>query len=298
MANGALLILYNPVSGGGRAEQAATRLADTLRAAGHEVDTTPTRPGGDDGRLDQRIGGSAVLVVLGGDGAVRAAAGPAIRTRTPLYHVPYGTANLFAREFGMDRRPATLLRALEHAEVRRVDAGDADGEPFVLMASTGFDAEVVHDLAANRGDSITYFTYAGPLLRQMKRWEPASLSVTVDGRPVEIDPPACGTVVVANARQYAFGLNPAPDADMTDGLLDVVYLPTTTRRALLAWIVKLRLSRRRAGRGLAVARGAVVEIRCDRPRRLQVDGDPHGTGRAFRLAVRPGALLVLVPPQT
>ena len=293
MANASLLILYNPVSGGGRAEQAAGRLARTLRGAGHKTTVTPTRREPGDGWLDERLTDTAVLVILGGDGAVRAAAGAAIRTKTPLYHVPYGTANLFAREFGMDRRPATLLRTLDRFEVRRVDVGEANGEPFVLMASVGFDADVVHDLAARRGASISYLSYAGPVLRQLRRWDPTPLSMKIDGRPVELDPPARGTIIVANARSYAFGLHPAPDADMTDGLFDVIDLPMATRWSVLAWMVKLRLGRRSS---VNVRRGAVIEIRCEHPRRLQLDGDPAGgTARVFGLSIRPGVLPVLIP---
>jgi len=293
MANASLLILFNPVSGGGRAEQAAGCLAETLRGAGHKTVVTPTRREPGDGWLDERITDTAVLVILGGDGAVRAVAGAAIRTKTPLYHVPYGTANLFAREFGMDRRPATLLQALDRFDVRWVDVGEVNGEPFVLMASVGFDADVVHDLAARRGASISFLSYAGPLLSQLRQWNPSSLSVKIDGRPVELDPPARGTVIVANAPCYAFGLNPAPDADMTDGLLDVIILPMATRRSVLTWMLKLRLGRRS---GVKVRRGAVIEIRCVDPQRLQLDGDPAGhPARVFGLSIRPGALPVLVP---
>jgi diacylglycerol kinase family enzyme len=293
MANAPLLILFNPVSGGGRAEQAAVALARTLRAAGHETAMTPSRKEPGDDWLDERLADMAVMVILGGDGAVRAAAGAAVRTGTPVYHVPYGTANLFAREFGMDRKPATLLRALDRFDVRRVDVGEANGESFVLMASVGFDADVVHDLAARRGASISYLSYAGPLLRQLSRWDPTTLSMKIDGRSVELEPPARGTMIVANARGYAFGLNPAPDADMTDGLLDVIELPMPTRRSVLSWVVKLRLGRRQ---GVKTRRGALIEIRCETPQRLQLDGDPSGdTSRLFCLSIRRGVLPVLIP---
>ncbi len=293
MANASLLILFNPVSGGGRAKQAAERLAETLRGAGNQVAVTPTRREPDDGWLDQRLAGAAVLVILGGDGTVRSVVGAAIRTRTPVYHVPYGTANLFAREFGTDRRAATLLRALDRFDVRWVDIGEANGEPFVLMASVGFDADVVHDLAARRGASISYLSYTGPLLRQLRKWDPTPLAMSIDGRSVELNPPARGTIVVANARGYAFGLNPAPDADMTDGLLDVIDLPMPTRRSVLAWMVKLRLGLRR---GVKVRRGAVIEIRCETPQRLQLDGDPSGDkAHVFGLSIRHGVLPVLFP---
>ncbi len=290
------LILFNPISGGGRAGHAAGRLAGELRAAGHDTIAVPTRREPGHEWLVERLGNESVLVVLGGDGAVRAVAGAAIRTGTPLYHVPYGTANLFAGEFGMDRRARTLLRALDRFDVRWVDVGEADGELFVLMASVGFDAEVVHDLAAHRGGRISYLSYAGPMFRQLRDWKPAGLAISVDGRNLPLSGP--GTVVVANARRYAFGLDPAPAADMTDGLLDVVFLPTASRRQVLFWMLKLRLGRHEADPAVVVQRGVDVRIECDQPQRLQLDGDPavEAEPRAgFRLVVRPGVLPVLVP---
>ncbi len=291
-----VLILFNPISGGGRAGHAAGRLDGELRAAGHDSITVPTRREPGHEWLVERLGNESVLVVVGGDGAVRATAEAAIRTRTPLYHVPYGTANLFAGEFGMDRRAGTLLRALDRLEVHWVDVGDADGELFVLMASVGFDAEVVHDLAAHRGGRISYLSYAGPMLRQLRDWKPVGLAISVDGLDLPLAGP--GIVVVANARRYAFGLDPAPGADMTDGLLDVVYLPTASRRQVLLWMAKLRLGRHEADPAVIMQRGVDVRIECDQPQRLQLDGDPASEGNpraGFRLVVRPGVLPVLVP---
>ena len=290
-----ILILFNPVSGGGRAERAAGYFAASLRAAGHATDLAATQreAGGD--WLAQRLANVSLLVVVGGDGTVRAAAGAAIRTRTPLYHVPFGTANLFAREFGMDRHARTLHRAIDRFTVRWVDTGEANGEGFVLMASVGYDAEVVADLAAHRGRSISYLSYAGPLLRQLRRWQPATIGLTIDGRSLGA-PLTRGTVVVANARGYAFGLNPARNADMADGLLDVVYFPTASRWQLLTWIVKLRLGGPLEDPAMVVGRGATVQIECDRPQRLQLDGDApddRTVRTRFSLSVRPRVLPVL-----
>ncbi len=294
-----VLVLFNPVSGGGRARRAAPRIERFLRAAGHEATSEPTRQQAGDDWLLERLDGVDALLVLGGDGAVRGVLGAAIRTDTPVYHVPYGTANLFAREFGMSRRRRTLRAALRRFEVRRVDAGHANGEPFVLMASVGFDAEVVHDLTARRGRSISYLSYAGPVLRQLRRWRPAPLQVYVDDR--RLTTPGAGLVVVANARHYAFGLNPAPRADMTDGRLDVVYFPVESPRQVVGWIVKCLLRRHERDPRLVRGQGSRVRIECGGPQQVQIDGDPPAGGVGTRvstleLSVRPRVLPVLVPP--
>jgi diacylglycerol kinase family enzyme len=263
------------------------------------VASTGAEPDGD--RLAERLGGVAALLVVGGDGAVRAACGPAIRSRTPIYHVPCGTANLFARELGMSRRRRTLLQTLQRFGTRRVDAGLANGHTFALMVSIGFDAEVVHDLARHRGASISYVSYLGPMLRQLRRWRPPELAVTVDGRPLETS--GTGAVIVANCRQYMWGLNPARQAAMTDGKLDVVYFPIRSTRQLLGWIGRCRLGRQLRDPRLVRCLATSVEIECAEPQRVQLDGDPppDGTGAATRrleVTVQPQALPVLVPPRS
>jgi diacylglycerol kinase family enzyme len=291
-----VLILYNPVAGGGRAERFARRAAERLGRAGIAAECRASRPGPSGAWLDGLAAGRRVLVAAGGDGAVRAAAGAAIRSGTPLYHLPCGVANLFAREFGMDRRPDTLLRALERGEVRRIDAAEASGRTFVLMVSVGYDADVVHELAARRGGTTSHFSYAGPMRRCFGRWRPQPLTVHVDGR--RIDPGAPGMVVVANCRRYAFGLDPARRADMGDGQLDVLYFPVRSRRELAGWILRCRLGRHLADPRLACARGREAVVRCAEPQRFQVDGDPPEDPdpvTELRVGILPGVLPVLVP---
>ena len=81
MANAPLLILFNPVSGSGRAEQAAGRLAQTLRAAGHETVVTPTRREPGDGWLDEQPsvrGRPSFPAPPPSDSGAPVAAGPAV----------------------------------------------------------------------------------------------------------------------------------------------------------------------------------------------------------------------------
>ena len=302
MASGFLLILYNPLAGGGKAHDAARRIETLLRGAGYETGLAPTRAEAGhetDSGLPARLAAARTLIVVGGDGAVRSAADAAIGSRTPLYHVPLGTVNLFAREFAMTGRPRCLLGALRDHRVRWVDAGLAGGRRFLLMASVGFDAQVVHDLASRRGASISRLSYLGPLVRQMRRWRPPKLAVTVDGAPLDL--PGAGMVVVANCRRYMWGLNPAARADMTDGKLDVVYLPIRGRADLLRWMGRCLRGRHRAHPRLVHCLGSSVRIDCDEPQPVQLDGDPSpdlagGGSGTLNVEIQAAVLPVLLPP--
>jgi diacylglycerol kinase (ATP) len=290
-----IVILYNPISGAGRAALAADKVAALLREHGHSAVTLATRLTPTSQWLDPALQGKAassgdvpsstpqggeegaradLLVVAGGDGAMRLAAPAACRINTAVYHLPFGTENLFAREFGMNRAPGTLLAALERQQFRTVDVGLANGHCFLLMVSVGFDAEVVHQLASTRSGAITHSTYLRPILATMRTWSPPTLEVDVDGARIVHGEP--GMLVIANSRQYGWRIDPAWKADMSDGLLDVVFLPARTLAQVVMWALRCRMRRQFRHRSVRFARGRNVLVRSDRPQHFQLDGDPPG----------------------
>ena len=58
-------------------------------------------------------------------------------------------------------------------------------------------------------------------LRALLAWQPASFTVDAGPAPAGDDFPGF-SVVVANSAYFAGGMRAAPDADVTDGLLDVI----------------------------------------------------------------------------
>ena len=266
-----IVILYNPVAGAGRAAATARARADHLIGGGHDVTLVESRVGPTRPWLDAALDAAELLVVAGGDGAMRMAAPSAVRTATPVFHLPLGTENLFSREFGMDARPETLDRALAEGVVREVDVGLVNGCTFLLMFSVGFDAEVVHDLAGRRKGAISHLSYAPSMIRQFAGWSSTRMTVIADGQTV-VDARE-GMVVVANSRQYARRLDPAYAAQMDDGLLDAVFMPASTRFAVAAWGVTCALGQHERDPRLVYEKGAHIAVTCEPARRFQIDGD-------------------------
>src|SRR5690606_33749241 len=86
-----ILLLSNPVSGGGHAAAMAGRLAERLVSAGHEVCSEPTRLEPPETWLDALAADAELLVAVGGDGTVRLVAPSAARIGVPVTHFPAGT---------------------------------------------------------------------------------------------------------------------------------------------------------------------------------------------------------------
>lgn len=299
-----VLLLYNPISGTGQGESLASALAEHLDAAtmaDHAelaVTTAPTRLEPTETWLDPLLEGVDLLVVLGGDGAMRMAAPSAIRQQVAIIQYPAGTENLFARAFGMRANPAQLIETMQHGHVAPIDVGTVNGELMLLCASVGLDAEVVHDLARTRKGAITHSSYIRPTLRQCLRWRksPPAIEVSVDGVVVSAAQP--GIVLIANLPQYAVGLNPAKNAINDDGLLDVVFLPARSLSALVAWGIRCKRGTQLQHPAAVCARGALIEVALSEPGHVQLDGDPSHDRRPVRTLtaqVQPQVLQVLRP---
>jgi diacylglycerol kinase (ATP) len=289
-----VVCLFNPISGAGRARARAEAVGKALRDAGLEAVLLETRREAAEGWLDPALPGASALVVCGGDGAVRLASGSASRAGVPVLQCPSGTENLFARAFGMRPDPNAIVAAVQAGRTRRIDTAEANGEPFLIMASIGFDAEVVHDLAVHRDGPISHWSYLRPILRQLRRWVAPRLKVAVDGHLVA---DAEAFAIVGNLRQYARGLDPARLADPTDGLLDALVFPARRAGSLVRWALEIATGMHVHDRRLAYRVGRRIEIESSTPIRMQLDGDaadgPASTN--VRIEIRPASLDVLLP---
>jgi diacylglycerol kinase (ATP) len=299
-----VLVSYNPRSGRGRGVRAARSLqagldGEVIGGRRCEVELLELGSGAIEAALKQ----AEVLAICGGDGSVHHLAPAAIAAGVPIYHVPCGNENLMAREFGMEDTPAMLRRAIERWRVVRCDVAkcsinDADAGMMLLMCSLGPDASIIHRLASLRTRALGHLAYVQPVLQELVSPGFPRLSVWVDGARVVDD--RCGLVVAANSRQYALRIDPAARASMTDGLLDVVFLPCASRARIALWGARARLRRHLAHPEVVYRQGRVVKIEARGGAPFQIDGECPGVASGvlegrMRLEVRAGVLPVLAP---
>lgn len=294
------LFVVNPSSGRGRGEQVAAQFERVLSGAGVSVEHAPLNAS-----VEQAIAraDADALVIFGGDGTVHGLAPAAAAAELPLYHVPLGTENLFAREFGMDRRPETMLRALQGRHVVEVDLARCNGLPFLIMCSVGPDAAVIHRLAAERTGSINRLSYAPHVLREALAPSIPTLTVEVDGQPIVNA--RRGLLLVANSRQYALRMDPAHRASITDGLLDVLFLPSQSTARLLWWGARALIRSLALTSGAVHAQGQRVVVTSEERCPAQLDGEAPGVREGdaahpsawtpLRIDIVPHALPVLAP---
>jgi diacylglycerol kinase (ATP) len=296
-----LTLMFNPSSGNGRREAVIERIVAPLRQDGHRVLLLRVNDDSfDPADVRRTLAGSDALLIAGGDGTVNHALPMVLDTGVPIHHIPFGTENLFARQFGMTRDPEAVRRAVASPEVISVDAAECNGRPFAIMCSVGPDADIVHRVAAARTGGISHLSYVLPSLRALFTGAIVPLSLEVDGRVLFQN--RRGMLVVANSEQYAVGINPAYGSSISDGALDAVFLPAGSKLLVIAWILASRLRVAHLFPARVHVRGSrVVAVAPEPGFHLQMDGEavhgPDDAGRTDQLdmKIRPGALRILLP---
>lgn len=270
-------VVFNPSSGRGRSPAIAKSVAARLGASEHDVRLKT---------IGEYLGnpiepGARCVVTIGGDGTVRAIVEGLCATfgehAPPVAVIALGTANLVARHLHLpwsaDEGHATLAHAIATHHTRGVDVAVANGQPFLLMCSVGFDARVVHELATHRSGPIHILHYVPAFARSWIGFSPHEVEVIADGR--HLFGPAPAMVVVANAAEYGTGFSMNPHARTDDGLLDVSVFTMADRKHLVT--TAFHAATRRIGHAAAIlATARNVEIRGAADVHAQVDGEPFG----------------------
>jgi diacylglycerol kinase family enzyme len=293
-----VVLIVNPFAS--EVTEARVRAVDRELGRAGTVRTLLTERPGHAVELARTARGDA-LVVYSGDGGFNEVLN-GVGAGVPLGFLPGGGTNVLPRALGLPRNAAAAARrvaeALEAGRTRTIGLGRVNGRRFAFAAGVGFDAELVRrvDALGRRDDGkrpgdLAYLAAAVRLVTERKgRFEPA-LEVQRLGR--------AAFALVANTDPYSYAgripLHVAPEARFELGL-DLV-APKQVRASTLPRLLRYAFT----GRGQAKAQDVIyahdldrIEIACDRPLPLQVDGEDLGDFEAAVFEAERRAATVLV----
>ncbi|HEY0007852.1 MAG TPA: diacylglycerol kinase family protein [Tepidisphaeraceae bacterium] len=257
------------------------KIAPPLRAEGFDVEVVQEHPA----RFDRQTTPDPIhaVIVIGGDGTLRAVIERltqimAADALPPVLVIGLGTANLMQQHLRLRYSPETLAAdvcdLLRKPRITRVDAALAGEHLFLLMASCGFDATVVHHLSAKRTGPITKLSYLAPALAALRDFSLPRLRVEVDGIVLCSDQP--GMVFVGNVAEYGTGFPVLDRANSFDGLLDVCVMRCDSLPELAQLSMLTLVGQHHTAAGVHYVTGKNVAIE-GTTAPVQVDGEAAGT---------------------
>jgi diacylglycerol kinase family enzyme len=241
--------------------------------------------------------GTHAVLVFSGDGGFNEALN-GLEGDMPIGFLPGGGTSVLPRALGLPLDPVAAARrladALEHNRTRRITVGRANGRRFAFSAGIGLDAAAVRRVdemgrardGKRPGDMAFVLAVVRELAAERGHIEP-SLEVKGFGRAV------CAFVANTHPYTYAKGLALpiAPEAEFELGL-DMVAPVRIRRRSLVRMVYAVLAGRPRDG--MLYAHDADrIEVVCDRPMPLQVDGEDLGDVSEVVFEAERGAVAVL-----
>ncbi|MQA86555.1 MAG: YegS/Rv2252/BmrU family lipid kinase [Streptosporangiales bacterium] len=216
-------LLVNPTSGGGRGLRVLGPAVERLRDGGAEVRVVQGRDAAEAADLARAAVADRpdALVALGGDGLIHLAVQALAETGIPLGIVPAGTANDLARVLGIPLGdPPRAVDVILGGVTRAIDAGRCGDQWFSNVVSCGLDA-VVSERAGRLHRIPGHVRYLAALAAELPKFRPVPFTLELDGEEWRTD---AMLVAVGNSSTYGTGMRICPDAQLDDGLLDVVVL--------------------------------------------------------------------------
>lgn len=285
-----LQLIINPISGtstkSGLAELAASVLA------GHELHVSYTTCAGDATRLARKAveDGYEGVIAAGGDGTINETAVALCDTGVPMGIIPCGSGNGLARHLGIPIDVKLALQVVAEQHVVNADYGTVNGEPFFCTFGVGFDAAVSHRFARQRHRGK--LTYIRSAISEYISYHPQTYTISANGQVLT---EKAFLVTVCNASQYGNNAYIAPEASITDGLLDVtvVHAGTPIDTAVLGVDMFMGFINRNTMIHTFKAPAAVIYRQSDGP--AHIDGEPVTLDDIMDVRCHKGGIALFAP---
>lgn len=302
-------LIVNPSAGSGAGSRAAPTIKSALERAGASANIIETRGPGDARRIagECRASGVEVIAVVGGDGTLNEVsqayldgdgnplAGP------PLAVLPLGTGGDFRKTLELGTNLDEAIERLLQSEPRPFDlgilrvtthAGTPEFRAFLNIASFGIGGltdRIVNAGPKWLGGKTAFFLGT---LRGLIAYRNAPVRVRVDGE-IWLESPIVN-VALANGRYFGGGMQIAPDADPSDGKLDIVALGDLTKLQVVGLTQHIYRGTHLGLPGITSTRGVSIEAEPLVPNdEVLVDMDGETPGRLpLSARVAPGAVWI------
>jgi len=213
--NRTIAILYNSRAGKGRAIHMAKRLKLRLSEVQYKFDAF------------EDIWPEDLLTytdawIVGGDGTLNYFINRYPDCDLPLVIFKGGTGNDFAWKLYGNRNLKDCFSIAIDAFPKKIDAGVCNGKYFLNGVGIGFDGEIVKSMGREKILFKGYLAYLAVVIRKIFSYRESELLIKTEEIKWKLQ---TFMLTIANGSRYGGGFLVAPQAEVDDGLLDIVLIP-------------------------------------------------------------------------
>ena len=233
-----------------------------------------------------------IVVAIGGDGTINEIARSLVHTETALGIIPCGSGNGLARHLRIPMEPKAAIDILNQDNRLCIDYGKINNIPFFCTCGVGFDAFVSLKFADSRKRGL--LTYLENTLHESLTYQPETYEIENEEGTVKYKTwmIACG-----NASQYGNNAYIAPQASLTDGLMDVTIMEPFTVLDVPSLSFQLFNKTIDQNSRVKTMRAKKIKIHRQKDGVMHFDGDPLMAGKELEVEIIPSGLYVMASPK-
>ncbi|MCI7310009.1 MAG: YegS/Rv2252/BmrU family lipid kinase, partial [Prevotella sp.] len=240
---------------------------------------------------EARNQGIDIVVAIGGDGTVNEVARAIVHSKTALGIIPCGSGNGLARHLLLPLQLKKSLMIINKCVIEELDYGLINGYPFFCTCGMGFDAFVSKKFAdaGKRGP----ITYAENILKEGLSYEPETYEITDETGTQRYQ---AFLISCANASQYGNNAYIAPQASMSDGLIDVIIMEPFD--IVEAPQISIDMFNKTLDKNSRIKSFRCKELYIHRKNEglIHYDGDPVTTGKDIHVKLEEKGIKIIVNP--
>ena len=236
--------------------------------------------------------GIDIVVAVGGDGTVNEVGRALVHSNTALGIIPTGSGNGLARHLLIPMKIKGAIQVLNDCEITDLDYGIINEHPFFCTCGVGFDAFISEKFAeAGKRGPITYLEN---ILKEGLKYEPETYEIEAENGTIK---KKAFLISCANASQYGNNAYIAPQASMSDGMIDVIIMEPFD--ALEASQISIEMFNKTLDKNNKVKTFRSKEIKIYRkaPGVIHYDGDPIDTGKEIVVTLKEKGIKILTNPK-
>lgn len=283
--------IINPVSGGYSKKIVAAMINEFFGESKYDLRICETAYAGHGAVLATMASENNVdtVVAIGGDGTINEVARSLVHTDTSLGIVPCGSGNGLARHLRIPLDFSEAMRLIKNGNVVSLDYGLVNNRPFFCTCGMGYDAAVSYKFSSSTKRGLK--SYIENTLVGLAKYKPEAYTV-VDKKGRMTYKAFC--IALANASQYGNNAYIAPEASMTDGLMDVTVIEPFPLIEAGEMAYMLFTGKFKEGvKHIKTFRSDSLTIVRQHPGVIHCDGDPMKAQSVIEVKIVPSGLKVI-----
>ena len=293
-----IIYLINPISGTKGKSSLKELIERETKKRQLPFEILPTAANGDYGFVKQKIETEQVtdVVICGGDGSVNQVVKALASTDVQFGIIPMGSGNGLALAAGIPKASAKALEIIFTGKAILTDGFMVNEHFACMLCGLGFDAQVAHQFADQPKRGLS--TYAALTTRHFFSAKPYPFRVNAN--KLEFSTEAF-FLSVANSNQFGNNFTIAPQAVLSDGLLDVVIVKKIAKPLLLLSVMRQvlagRIRRIENSMNSPVIYFQTEELFISNPAEapIHIDGEPWECHRQLYIKVLPRYFKLIHP---